>query len=641
MVEERSNYNDNGSWSAHNHPSVEEHKDVLDRALASEVHQRSALLLDEAARFLIPTFLPVPLGIVPKSGGKHRVIADSSFIPVQRSNVPPEERALPRSVNAATTKESVTTCRYGTALLCMVYFLVNLRIQYPSLPIYFMLVDTNNAFRHCRVNYAVMPLVTAWCFFSLVVFTGMSFGAVWSPGNYSIVEELVSNTLGTLTLDTIRRNRDALAFAEAFRQPDPDTAADSKVPTRKIREDMFNPGLTFCESSRLYARCFVDDFFLLCIKVCDDAFHLSLAALLWSKLVWFSHVAAPLRQSFVALKKLGPFSTSGKALGYLFDTAQMTMRVPDAKLASLRDTLRQWVDGSQELSVLEIQSLLGNIRFATVALPMGSFLSARLNAHLVDIECTLRGHRSKRHKGGPQTFPVPALARAELDQLLFYLEHERVVSYFSCHIERLLLRFPDFDCPSDASGFGCGGWCKQLRIGWAFTWPESVKEYFSETRSINMLEYFGVIMNMFFMNSLLESSSVSDPACYFWTDNQAARAWSAAAHIPSTGASALSLVLDALASHSTMHTRSGHVAGVINVIADTVSRSPASWSPQDSHTSGSLTQLHRSSPPAQLTAVLSPPPELVSLLLAAMLHGTSPPVPRVIEIMTAAKFNTL
>ncbi len=201
----------------------------------------------------MPTFLPVPLGLVPKGNtGGFRIIADSSFTPQSIGRVPHGERDLPRSVNDAIHKDSVTTCRYGSTLVCVLYFIVNPRIQYELLLIYFLLLDTVSAFRHVRVHYAVSPLLAAWVFHSLYVFTGMSFGAVWSPGSYSIVEELVCTTLGLFTIESIRANAAALAFSEQFRQKDPDVARDSLEKTRRIKRDAFNPGITFPESSRIF-----------------------------------------------------------------------------------------------------------------------------------------------------------------------------------------------------------------------------------------------------------------------------------------------------------------------------------------------------------------------------------------------------
>lgn len=639
MLASRVAYNDNGGWSAHNHPSVLAGKEKLDSELTKEVHRRSALILLAHAYQFMPCFLPVPLGLVPKGrDGDMRVIADSTFAP-RAHNIGVHERHLPRSVNAAISKDSVTTCRYGTTLMHTIYMIVNLRIWYGALPIYFCLLDTAGAFRHARVHYAVLPLLTAWIFHSLFVFIGMSFGAVWSPGEYSIVEELVSNTLGLWSLDSISKNADALAFSEQFRQPDPDTAADLLVPMRPIRGDVFNPGLTVDALSAILARCFVDDFILLCMFTCSNAFHLTLTALLWAKLVWFSHISAPFRPSFVALAKLTPFATKGKALGYWLDTNAMTVQVPDAKLEELRRSIQPWLDGERGKSAEEIQSLLGSVRFAFIVLPTGAFLSVRLNNYLTAMTES-SGAKRNHSRAGPRTFPVPDDVRPELEHMMFYLDHA-ARGYFTCHMERMLLRFPDFDCPSDASGYGCAGWCKQLRIGWYYVWPREVLDFFEASQSINLLEYFGVVMNVWFMHSRLREITTELPCCHFWTDNEAARAWTAAAHLPAPSAAALSRVMDGVVTHTNMHTRSDHVPGVVNGVADGMSRRPPQWLVDDSALSNAL-----SSPrppiflPPQLDQILHPPRQLVSVMLQALLSSSSPPVHQLIQLTNEVNFRT-
>jgi hypothetical protein len=484
----------------------------------------------------------------------------------------------------------------------------------------------------------VLPLLTAWIFYSLFVFIGMSFGAVWSPGEYSIVEELVSNTLGLWTLDTISRNAEALAFSEQFRQPDPDTAADLLVPMRLIRRDAFNPGLPFDALSAFLARCFVDDFILLCMFTCSNAFHLTLTALLWAKLVWFSHISAPFRPSFVALAKLTPFATTGKALGYWLDTNAMTVRVPDAKLDDLRCSIRPWLDGVRGKTAEEIQSLLGSVRFAFIVLPTGAFLSVRLNGFLTALTANSGGQRNRRGTG-PRTFTVPDDVRPELEHMMYYLDHAPH-GYFTCHMERMLLRFPDYDCPSDASGYGCAGWCKQLRIGWYYVWPQEVLTFFEASRSINMLEYFGVVMNVWFMHSLLRTCELELPCCHFWTDNESARAWTAAAHLSAPTAAALSRVLDVVVTHTIMHTRCDHVPGIANGVADDWSRRPPQWPADDSALTNALSSRFPLPLPPQLDQILHPPPQLVSVMLQALLSSISPPVPQLIQLTREANFST-
>jgi hypothetical protein len=632
-------YNNTGDWDAHNHQSVRDGKDKIDKELAKEVHQRGALVLHELAHHFMPCFLPVPLGLIPKgTEGDMRMIADSSFVPRSSAPVPPRDKHLPRSVNDAISKDSVTTCRYGTALLHIIYMMVNLRIMYGAVPIYFCLLDTAGAFRHARVHYAVMPLLTAWIFFSLYIFVGMSFGATWSPGEYSIVEELVSNTLETLTLASISQNQAALKFSEQFRQSNPDTDADRKATFRLIQGDVFNPGITFDEFCAILARCFVDDFIILCMDVCPDAFHLALTALLWAKLVWFSHVSLPFRPSFVAWKKLKPFSTCGKALGYMIDTNVMTIRVPEEKITALSRTISSWLSGSTALTRNDIESLLGSVRFAFIVLPSGAFLSIRLNEFLTAMTATPR--RGRNHGAGPRTFPAPDGARPELEQMLYYMENDANAHYFTCHMERMLLRFPTHDCPSDASAYGCAGWCKQLRVGWHYVWPPEVVAFFEVTRSINLLEYFGVVMNVWFMHSLLRDSTAGIPCCYFWTDNSAAMAWTAAAHLASPRAAALSRILDAVLSHTPMHTRASHVKGVVNEVADGLSRRPPTWLPSDADLTNTLASRPVVAVPPQIDSLMTPPPQLVSLMLHALLASQSPPLPQLIPLTKLVSFGT-
>ena len=164
-------------------------------------------------------------------------------------------------------------------------------------------------------------------------------------------------------------------------------------------------------------------------------------------------------------------------------------------------------------------------------------------------------------------------------------------------------------------------------------------DYFESSRSINILEYVGVIMNVWFMHFLLRGTPLELPCCHFWTDNEAARAWTALAHLPSLGAAALSRLLDVVMTHTNMHTRSGHTPGVVNEVADGMSRRPTAWSAADTELTNALASRPPFALPTQIDRILHPPEQLVSVVLQALLFSRSPSVPQLIDLTRNISFN--
>ena len=625
MRESRARYNSGAGWAAGNHRSIGSFADKIGNALSKEL--RTAICMLRCMVLFIPTCLQSPLGIAPKNDGKGgvRQLVDTSFTGAGPAGL------LPASLNAASPKEFHTTPIYGGARMHFIWMIYQMRIAHPDCRIFLLLVDSANAFKQVKMHARMLALVCVCVFSYVLFFSAMSFGQTWSPSEYSCVEESVMIIFRTFSMNSITAIPAAIQFAEFFRRPDP--PPDPGVSLVSAWSDAFNPGRVVTRDTLFDGDMFVDDGLLAMIEGMD--LHLILAAFLWSKLCFFSPIAFPVRPYFINLVKLSEgWFVIGKVLGYIINTNLLTISAPREKLSETRQVMVDWMEGRTKLTAREIESLLGRIRFIAVFLPCGSFLTARLQECLTTI---LHGFRLGAHgvliptSGDPRKshvrYTLPGLVRPEFLQLLHYLDcGDDCSPFLECSFERLLWRVPQRNCPSDASGWGGGGWCVEERWGWRLEWPIEVRAWFQRERNINVLEMVAIVINYVIMTARSSHSARMVPAL-FWTDNTSACSWASTARMPVPAAAAVGRILDFWSINSKVHLRAGYVPGPANPTADSLSRAAPEGVTytRDSSSNHFLFQ----SPPwsRQVDLMIAIPPLLASALFTAVCSGTSP-IPR-------------
>ena len=642
MKRARESYNDKLTepWARRNHRSVIAAKDKIGAELSKEVHLRWAIVLLPLCRFFMPTFLKVPIGVVTK-GEKTRIIMDAKDTGGVQG-VDAEGTTRPASLNQAVPKDDITTCVYGSALLCMLWVIYRIRCGHPKARIYCILVDVSSAFKHIRQNHRMWPASAAWIFGMIFLFVTLCFGSSYSPGEFSIAEESVLEIFNSLSIATISVIPAAFVFSAAFERPELPPESDD-INLARGREDDFNVAIRLTTDSKFLARSFVDDGWICQIRHCDNALHKTLTAYLWAHLGFFSYLSLPARHSFVNLLKLeANWWSSGKALGYMINTDTLTLSAPSNKVNSLLKILTEWAADRIRMAPAMLESILGSIRYVGVMMPLATFLTSRLAKLLGDAmkgfkfnhNLILETTSSHSDKHRYIEYALPKGARADVENIIYYLAQDSDKNiFYNAPFERLLWRSPLMNAPSDASGWGCGGWIRELRIGWQLQWNPDVSAWFASHRNVNVLEYAGVVINCIVAAAACESADIMVPVLQ-WCDNTSAVSWGNTARMPTPSAAALAHIHGYWLSTSNVHSRTAYVEGPRNDIGDYFSRhdvaedfgsAPTNWphTRTDAHTSSPISPLTH---PwlSQVDTLISIPEELSSMICTAVCSGISP-----------------
>ena len=171
-----------------NHKSALAHEDRITTMLKDEVARGWQLILPKEALPTIPNGVLAPLGIVEQDTineygeivPKWRLTHDMSF------NVIPQTS---RSVNNRVIPEELTPCRYGTALLRHIHYIVHLRLRHPTTRLLQTKCDCKAAYKrlHFDPRMIVQSIVGIGNFILLAL--RMTFGGAPNPSQWSDVSE--------------------------------------------------------------------------------------------------------------------------------------------------------------------------------------------------------------------------------------------------------------------------------------------------------------------------------------------------------------------------------------------------------------------------------------------------------------------
>ncbi|XP_066446924.1 uncharacterized protein [Eleutherodactylus coqui] len=248
-----------------------------------------------------------------------------------------------------------------------------------------------------------------------------------------------------------------------------------------------------------------------------------------------------------AEKTVGPV-TSLEFLGIEIDTREMVFRLPEEKIARLRQMV-ETVSTARKVTLHQMQVLLGLLNFACRVIPMGRAFSRRLSL-------ATKGAREPHH-----FVRVTKEMKADLHIWKVFLEtfNGQVI----CQREEV--DNEELGLVSDASG-ACGfgvifgnRWCNS---GWPEAWVER-----GWTRDIALLEIFPIMVAIELWGPVLANRSIC-----FWSDNQTV------VRAVNKQSSASKLVLAALRHlvlcclQHNIKFKANHVPGHLNNKADALSR---------------------------------------------------------------------
>ena len=157
-----------------NHSSANKHLDIAWEAITKELDRSYAFALPDWTIPFIPHLHLSPLGILIKEGKKPRIIIDHSFEPtldticVNRMHHITDEIAI----------------EYGSSMMRHLIRIANLRISYPTSPLYLFDTDVTGAFRHVKYNPFIASAFSYSANGRVLIPTAQDFGSTTSPSNY-------------------------------------------------------------------------------------------------------------------------------------------------------------------------------------------------------------------------------------------------------------------------------------------------------------------------------------------------------------------------------------------------------------------------------------------------------------------------
>lgn len=539
---------------------------------------------------------------------------------------------------------------YGTAFMRYLTWIWNLRITYPHEEILQMTDDISAAFHRVLYHPDIAPaFATVWKTY-LVIPVSSIFGARNSPGCYMWKGEIRSH-LANFTRLTANAFSDTLITRLVL--PPPPTAEES-AQFQQATADSINRGINIHPDGTPERRhpSFVDD---TAVAHSRDNFIAAAAASVFSAYVVFGRPEEdPFRPPCInPLKWSDTVFHHLQFLGYHVDTRLMTVAWPIDKRQKLKFFLRPLLEdsASRHITPHSISRVLGLIRHAAPVAPLGTFRSLQLQHHFNDVLSKAPTTRRLRRWYQRKSIQLPNNILAELRLLNSKLSDDILDPYWCRPIGLLVPRTPTATLFSDASATALGGWSALHEFN--HMWRISVTDLFDhgipETTilnnkhnyhepeldpyavHINILEFLAIFIELWTcLRQLLSASGTSRPSpeapaetipagghrLLARADNTSALSWLRyATRTRRPPVRRLARLLTAFLSHpfaaSFVRVQGKHLAGVVNVSADHLSRfeKSASWA-----------AVMANCPNLQHLRICLLPPELLSLLVSVYLH---------------------
>lgn len=641
-----------------NHSTVDEEPEKTLKALVKDNRKGFTLLFDPRATLFMLHCHVTPQGVVDLNTPykNPRPIFDSSFRPYSWCF----------AINDWTTKDTEPELTFAGAELGFMVWLYNLRITYPSEEIYIADDDVSGAFRlmkyHPNLTAMHTSLQSGYC----VVNTGGTFGDNTSPSNFDpigmarrqlswylwkhdpAVKEKVKSYLPPLQLAASPSESEVESFCPAD-------------------ADKINTGVLDSDGARVAPplHMHVDD--ALYADVSGFIFHTiytSVAALFG--ILGYPTIQAP---STLSLDKFEAwYNHERKLVGRRFNSRTLSVGLLPYKRDQLLALLLEWLAKST-FDLLEVAHLLGVIENHTKYARWArcwyfSFQNSVRRALLVRYQIIARRYNRQgreyvilrelpshlkermfsiiaREKAQliwttRQRFSVDLTMRASLGHLTAYLRDAE--NPWETPLGMIIPREPHFWSRGDASLTGGGAYCPRLRFWFEVVWSPSTRAgtKFKDQSApgavhINALEFIVVILQLAAIHVRLDTMSQEDQAFCFpegrpdipvWlgeTDNTVSLSWENRATARTSQGQGLVSVYAELLRTTRVHTRCQHLAGVLNVVADDISRNDFSLSFPDR-----AAKLFRIHPSVASLDFFLPSPELIQLLTLRLSSKLNP-----------------
>eukprot|EP00980_Cylindrotheca_fusiformis_P008874 scaffold1899_cov112-Cylindrotheca_fusiformis.AAC.1 len=500
---------------------------------------------------------------------------------------------------------------YQTAFQRLLRRILQMRMSCPDVPITVHADDIASAFR--RVLYHPdMACAFAYVFEEfLLVPVGEVFGSRSAPSFYCVMAD-VRQALAAILKPVPPAEYSPLVRRCHIEVSDPQLVPFASVPA----DDLYTADLSLDELNAPFNSSFVDDNGVVAFQ---DNMLTALDQSVRSAFLVFGAAGSDRRgDCFQQEKWEDLISEEFLYLGFLINTRRMTITWPEYKREQLHAELLSILRRSPHrrfVTPKEMAHIIGVVRSASEVAPWGNFLSFNLDNALT--AAAAKARQAKKKTGSKwwrsQRIFLSKVAVATIRQLLETLLGEQNQSLWIRPIALYLERRVTHSVLSDASYLGLGGWSPDFLFLWRLTRSDLVAHGFhmksistasGEPSSahaaglhINPLEFVATIINLWVALKIIQQRGPI-PGGYILgllSDNTTALSWmSFTSRTPDPLLQGLARLGSALLVRATAlltKVLPSHIAGQLNVEADTLSRPWTNRSPSSQSSASQIPSL--------------------------------------------------
>ena len=587
-----------------NHSSANKHTDITWEAITKELDRSYAFALPDWTIPFIPHLHLSPLGIIIKEGKKPRIIIDHSFEPSLDTIC----------INRMHHITNEIAIEYGSSMTRHLIRIANLRISYPTSPLYLFDTDVTGAFRHVKYNPFIASAFSYSANGRVLIPTAQDFGSTTSPSNYeplalghAWLSQAYSSSDHSHLLSKHKSYLDMIHFDHTESQS-----------IASLMPDPLNQGVHVLEMipNTLHIP-HVDDNLMVDTL---DRIKQAIVASAESCFTIFGDRCDHIRPCPLSLEKLklGSCSPIRTQLGISINTTSLTVGLPVDKHFKIQHQMKAFHLQRKCCSILEGATLLGLLEHIGTYLPWFRHVYGNIRASFND---ALRKSNINIERSETYINCLNAITHLEGSELAYHLKHlarmkakaiyksgghkddiritfdfrqdlnlilalSSDIHLWTTPIPHIIPRTPDYTAFCDSCSYGAGGYSPELGFMWHIFWPKKVTAKcidvalpFREDSSthINLLEYASILITYAIAQCTLRDNLSlrhhSYPTLRVHTDNTTAQCWTyKAASSTDKGAKDLARINCSLQLGASLGLHAVHIKGEDNFIADDISR---------------------------------------------------------------------
>ena len=609
---------------------------------------------------LCPNIHLTPQGLLIKPGKKDRMVWDGSHLPHWWSTC----------INMMQDRSRSPAIHFGTSFSKHLIRIWNLRITYPSQDIFLWDDDVSGAYRIPKYNPAVAGAFAYAIMSYFFLPTGGTFGSNTSPAEYEPLARARAFLASHLSRDTslVTTHAKILDLVEFEVEENPLSVQYTQAIADDIHRGVFDPSQGRDVNTPHHP--FVDD-----TLMADIRRHMptAMAASIEALFLILGRDDLPNRRSNISMDKFAVSKCSWikEQLGLIINTRSMMVFLPEVKRLRMLDLLSgTWHVHRKSFTLLEGVTLLGNLEHAASVSPWARHLYCALRSaanhclrssmsdmtkfpQLATMAAEVREAKTPEETELFDRFvkakiskslyksKKPCFISKELSLELSFLRHimaQPTLYKWESPIAHMVPRSPDFTSLGDSCLYAAGGFSLDLQFWWYIHWPEEIQQktlkYYTikswdytadKFVSINLLEYAAIIINYAAATHVLSTRGPNPrnpfPVLLNLADNMTANCWTQKTATSNLAGRGLARLFCALRLNNSLGLNSEFLAGLLNIIADAISRvrSPRGSAPD-------FTQLMQDFPELNSCHRFHPSAELLSCLMQGLLSKLGPGV---------------